>query len=55
MAVGRYRTPAGRNLDGVGIDPDVVISSERPPQVAEQRALAVLRGLHATLPTKDRG
>jgi carboxyl-terminal processing protease len=55
LTVGRYRTPGGRNLDGVGIDPDVAISSDRPPQVAEQRALAVLHGLLATLPTKDRG
>jgi carboxyl-terminal processing protease len=55
LTVGRYRTPAGRNLDGVGIDPDVAISADRPPLTAEQRALAVLRGLLATLPTKDRG
>jgi carboxyl-terminal processing protease len=55
LTVGRYRTPGGRNLDGVGIDPDVAISSDRPFQVAEQRALAVLHGLLATLPTKDRG
>jgi carboxyl-terminal processing protease len=55
LTVGRYRTPAGRNLDGVGIDPDVAISSDRPPQAAEQRALAVLHGLLATLPTRDRG
>lgn len=55
LTVGRYRTPSGRNLDGVGIDPDVAISADRPPQVAEQRGQTVLRGLHATMPTKDRG
>lgn len=55
LTVGRYRTPSGRNLDGVGIDPDVEVSADRPPRVAEQRAESVLRGLLATLPTKDRG
>ncbi|MEU5877384.1 S41 family peptidase [Spirillospora sp. NPDC047279] len=55
LTVGRYRTPSGRNLDGVGIDPDVAVSADRPPREAEQRAQAVLRGLLATLPNKDRG
>jgi carboxyl-terminal processing protease len=50
LTVGRYRTPAGRNLDGVGIEPDVVVSADRPPSEAEQRALTVLRGLLATVP-----
>jgi carboxyl-terminal processing protease len=50
LTVGRYRTPAGRNLDGVGIEPDVVVSADRPPREAEQRALTVLSGLLATLP-----
>ena len=51
LTVGRYRTPAGRNLDGVGIEPDVAIPPDRPPQVAEERAMSVLHGLLATLPT----
>ncbi|MFC6884132.1 MULTISPECIES: S41 family peptidase [Actinomadura] len=55
LTVGRYRTPLGRNLDGVGIDPDVAVSADRPPRAAEQRAQAVLRGLLATMPDKDRG
>jgi carboxyl-terminal processing protease len=50
LTVGRYRTPSGRSLDGVGIDPDVVVSADRPAKEAEQRALTVLRGLVATLP-----
>ncbi|WP_243717189.1 S41 family peptidase [Actinomadura darangshiensis] len=49
LTVGRYRTPGGRNLDGVGIEPDVAVSADRPPKVAEQRARTVLRGLHATM------
>lgn len=55
LTVGRYRTPSGRSLDGSGIDPDVAVNADRPPREAEQRALTVLRGLLATLPTKDRG
>jgi carboxyl-terminal processing protease len=50
LTVARYRTPAGRNLNGVGIEPDVVVSADRPPREAEQRALTVLRGLLATVP-----
>ncbi|WP_433464395.1 S41 family peptidase [Spirillospora sp. CA-128828] len=50
LTVGRYRTPGGRNLDGVGIEPDVAVSAGRPPKVAERRARTVLRGLHATMP-----
>ncbi len=55
LTVGRYRTPSGRSLEGAGIDPDVAVDENRPPQEAERRALSVLRGLTATLPTKDRG
>jgi carboxyl-terminal processing protease len=51
LTVGRYRTPSGRNLDGVGIEPDVAVPPDRPPQEAERRALTVLHGLLATLPT----
>jgi carboxyl-terminal processing protease len=50
VTVGRYRTPSGRSLDGVGIDPDVVVSADRPPREAERRGLTVLRGLLATVP-----
>lgn len=58
LTVGRYRTPGGRNLDGVGIEPDVAVSADRPPDVAERRARTVLSGLHATVldrrtPDKD--
>ena len=41
LTVGRYRTPAGRNLEGVGIEPDIAAG----PSDAEQRARAVLDGL----------
>ncbi|MEU6039667.1 S41 family peptidase [Actinomadura sp. NPDC047616] len=55
LTVGRYRTPSGRNLDGVGIDPDVAVSADRPPKEAERRAQEVLRGLLATLPERGSG
>lgn len=55
LTIGRYRTPSGRSLEGAGIDPDVAVDENRPPREAERRALTVLRGLTATLPTKDRG
>ncbi|GAA3232282.1 S41 family peptidase [Actinocorallia longicatena] len=38
LTVGRYRTPGGRNLEGVGIEPDVAVRSAD----AEQRARDVL-------------
>ncbi|HEY8478220.1 MAG TPA: S41 family peptidase [Spirillospora sp.] len=53
LTVGRYRTPSGRNLDGVGIEPDITVSADRPPRAAEQRARTVLRGLRAALPDDD--
>ncbi|MFB4306094.1 S41 family peptidase [Actinomadura sp. GTD37] len=53
LTVGRYRTPGGRSLDGVGVEPDVAVSADRPPAAAERRARTVLRGLTATLPGKD--
>jgi carboxyl-terminal processing protease len=50
LTVGRYLTPSGRALDGVGIEPDVAIDSAAAPSVAERRALEVLAGLLAELP-----
>ncbi|NDU72433.1 PDZ domain-containing protein [Actinomadura sp. DSM 109109] len=50
LTVGRYRTPSGRNLDGIGIEPDVEVSAGRPAEAAERRARTVLRGLDATMP-----
>ena len=47
LTVGRYLTPSGKSLDGVGIDPDVLVSTKAGSATAEQRALEVLRGLVA--------
>ncbi|MCX9190169.1 carboxyl-terminal protease [Carbonactinospora thermoautotrophica] len=56
LTVGWYRTPKGRYIDGVGVEPDIPVDTT-DPKVAEQRALEVLRGLLASLggDTKGRG
>jgi carboxyl-terminal processing protease len=49
LTVGRYLSPAGRSLDGVGVEPDVVVPPGEAPEVAEERAIDVLTGLVAAL------
>lgn len=49
LTVGRYLTPSGRALDGVGVEPDVAVASGESPAVAERRALEVLSGLLAAM------
>ncbi|MBI0297793.1 PDZ domain-containing protein [Streptomyces sp. PRKS01-29] len=44
LTVGHYRTPAGRNVDGEGIDPDLTVKGDDGPS-AEARARTVLSGL----------
>ncbi len=55
FTIGRYLTPAGRVIDGRGVEPDVLVDATATPEVAEQRALEVLRGLTAALPVPDEG
>ena len=55
FTIGRYITPAGRVIDGRGVEPDVLVDPLEAPEVAEQRALEVLRGLTASLPLPDQG
>lgn len=60
LTVARYRTPRGRTLDGVGIDPDVTVARDSRPKTAENRAKDVLDGLrtaarHAASPKEGRG
>jgi carboxyl-terminal processing protease len=55
ITIGRYITPAGRIIDGHGIEPDVLVDPMEAPEVAEQRALEVLRGLTAALPLSGEG
>lgn len=44
LTVGHYRTPAGRNVDGAGIAPDLTVHGDDGPS-AEARARTVLSGL----------
>ena len=55
FTVGTYLTPSGRKLDGVGIEPDVLVSAKVGSVSAEERALEVLRGLVAASDTAQRG
>ena len=55
LTVGRYLTPSGKSLDGVGIEPDVLVSTKAGSATAEQRALEVLRGLVAASDGSARG
>jgi carboxyl-terminal processing protease len=49
LTVGRYLTPAGRSLDGVGIEPDVLVPPDAAPEVAERKAIDVITGLVAAI------
>lgn len=55
LTVGRYLTPAGRSLEGVGVQPDVIVAASAPADVAERRAIDVLTGLVAALGGTGRG
>jgi carboxyl-terminal processing protease len=55
ITVGRYITPSGRMIDGVGIEPDINVDASASPKVAEQRALDVLTGLVAAVGPVGRG
>ena len=49
LTVGHYLTPSGRSLDGVGIEPDVLVPPGVAPEVAERRAIDVITGLVAAI------
>lgn len=55
ITVGRYLTPSGRTIDGVGIEPDIAVRPSADPTAAEGRAIEVLRGLVAASDTAGRG
>jgi carboxyl-terminal processing protease len=55
LTIGHYVTPSGRVLDGVGIDPDVVVPEGSAPSLAEFRAVDVLSGVLADRGTAGRG
>jgi carboxyl-terminal processing protease len=55
LTVGHYLTPAGRSLDGVGVEPDVAVPARAPAALFEERAIEVLSGLTADAGTSGRG
>jgi len=55
LTVGRYYTPSGRVIDGVGVSPDVLVDSSAPAAFAENRAVEVLTGLVAAAGASGRG
>jgi len=48
LTIGYYLTPSGKRLEGQGLDPDILVSSNESKSVAETRALQVLQGLVAS-------
>ena len=48
LIIGYYLTPNGKRLEGQGLDPDIMVSSNESKSVAETRALQVLLGLVAS-------
>jgi carboxyl-terminal processing protease len=55
FTVGKYLTPDGHSVDGVGLTPDIEVAVGSSPTVALDRALAVLTGLLADARTTGRG
>lgn len=55
FTVGSYLTPSGRSLDGVGVHPDVPVSSGATSSAAEAQAVEVLSGLIADAGTGGHG
>ncbi len=55
FTVGSYVTPAGRSLDGVGIEPDVVVAPGTSASDAQAQAVDVLSGLLADAGTGGHG
>ena len=55
LTVGRYTTPSGQAIDGVGVQPDVAVAAKAEPRVVERRAVEVLGGLLAAASTEGRG
>ncbi len=45
VTIAHYRTPSGRSLEGVGIQPDVAVVSSRSGDRALRRGVALVRGL----------
>jgi len=48
LTAGYYLTPSGKRIDGMGIDPDILVESTLGEDLAEEKALQVLAGLIAS-------
>jgi carboxyl-terminal processing protease len=48
LTIGRYHTPSGRTVDGLGLEPDVEVPAGASRDAAVARALDVLTGLVAS-------
>ena len=55
LTVARYTTPAGRSLEGVGLEPDIVVAPGGDPALAQTRAVEVLTGLLAKATSGGQG
>jgi carboxyl-terminal processing protease len=55
LTVGHYLTPGGRSLDGIGVEPDVLVPARAPAAIFEERAIEVLSGLTADAGSSGRG
>ena len=55
LTIANYRTPDGRSLDGVGLDPDIEVPASAGDKAAESRAVDVLSGLLADAGTGGHG
>ena len=55
LTIANYRTPSGRSIDGVGLDPDIEVPVSAGEQATESRAIEVLTGLLADAGTGGHG
>ena len=55
LTIANYRTPSGRSIDGVGLDPDIEVAVSAGEQATESRAIEVLTGLLADAGTGGHG
>jgi carboxyl-terminal processing protease len=55
LTIANYRTPSGRSLDGIGLEPDIEVPAAAGDKAAESRAIEVLSGLLADAGTGGHG
>lgn len=55
LTIANYRTPSGRSLDGIGLDPDIQVAVSAGAKAAESQAIEILSGLLADAGTGGHG